>query len=196
MVELRAKIISFNEATANPQMIIALALTIISVCALMVSVFQARVMQNQVNLMGEQSEVMRNQAKASVWPYLQIGVNKDLEKGEVKHYSLYISNQGTGPAIVKGVKVSSNGHVLKYWRELFDLLDPKGLLSHGIAQSNFNGKVIRAGEEVKILDLSNNLPLANVFFENADKIQIELCYRSVFEEYWSTKNPGVNWKWS
>jgi len=45
----------------NPQLVVAVAVVIISLCALFVSFMQARIMNKQY-------EIMQEQTKAAVWP--------------------------------------------------------------------------------------------------------------------------------
>ncbi|MTI33346.1 hypothetical protein [Xanthovirga aplysinae] len=181
----------FKKVIADPQNIIAIAVTIISVCALFVSVFQARVMQNQVSLMREQGQVMRTQAKASLWPYLHIEVNRSEEMAGVSKYEVVVSNQGTGPAIVEGVRLHFENYLIKDWGQLFDFIDPDSLFIGTVSKSNLNGKVLRAGEELRFIGLNGNPVVANPIIKNIDKVHLEVCYRSVFDEFWSIKRRGL-----
>jgi len=53
----------------NPQKIIAIGVTIISLCALIVSVQQTRIMR-------EEGELMREYSRTSVWPRIEMGTYK------------------------------------------------------------------------------------------------------------------------
>jgi hypothetical protein len=60
---------NFKETIKEPQILIAICVVALSLCALFVSLFQAKIMN-------EQRDLMLNQAKVSVWPRLEININK------------------------------------------------------------------------------------------------------------------------
>lgn len=191
LVERNSETITTLKKSRDPQIIIAIALGIISVCAVVVSLFQANVMQKQAELMREQSEAMRNQAKAGVWPYLQIGVNRGFKQNQqLSAFKIYVSNQGSGPAIVEGVRLNYKGKTFKNWSSFMDTIDPENQGEHGVSKGQINQKVIRPGEVIEVLNLSHNLPLANLFFSHADELSLVIVYRSVFEDYWLANRDG------
>jgi hypothetical protein len=60
---------TLKETIKDPQMLIAICVVALSICALFVSLFQAKIMN-------EQRDLMLNQAKVSVWPRLEVNINK------------------------------------------------------------------------------------------------------------------------
>ena len=101
---------------SDPQNIIALGVTIISLCAFIVSVYQTQIMQ-------EERELMREYSRASVWPRLALSASKghNSEDGRINHFELFIMNNGIGPAIITDVKVTYKDTVANDWWELFKL---------------------------------------------------------------------------
>lgn len=66
-----------------------------------------------------ESEQVRKQTEASVWPRVAVGHNRSEVKGE-EHVEFIVSNYGIGPAIVKGARVTLDGAAQKTW---FDLIE-------------------------------------------------------------------------
>ena len=163
----------------DPQNIIAVGITIISLCALIVSILQTRVLQ-------EERELMREYSRASVWPHLDFMANKAYNKndGTLTQLSFNLSNNGVGPAIITDVKVSYNDSIAKNWWNLFEIMEIPDSIETFIGNNIFNDRVIKIGETVKILNLDNNLPLANAFFERGTGFSIEIYYESIYGEKW------------
>ena len=88
----------------NPQNIIALAVSLISICAIVVSI-------KQTQIMSEQRALMHKQAKASVWPRLNVGISKShsLEDYSIDMFAVIIGNAGVGPAIITDARVTFDG---------------------------------------------------------------------------------------
>ena len=162
----------------EPQNIIAIGVTLISACALIVSVYQTRIMT-------EQRELMFKQAKAEAWPYVSIGASKGHQKdGSIAHFQLLVGNDGVGPAIVKGVRVTYKDFVAKDWWDLFDQFEMPDSVETYISNSHINDRIIKIGEEFTGLDLNINLPLAQFYFREAPQIKIEVLYESVYGDRW------------
>ncbi len=163
----------------NPQNVIALAVSIISICALVVSIKQTQIMSEQRVLMYEQS-------KASVWPRLEVGLveSHNLDDYSISTFKLNVNNGGVGPAIVKSVRVTFDGKIVKYWGDLFEEFDlPKGTrLFYG--NRDLNNSIIKIGENFSFLILTENLPVAQGFYDNLEKVKIEIWYESIYGDKW------------
>ena len=172
-----------NNTTKNffkdPQNIIALAVSLISICALGVSIMQTRIMS-------EQRALMHEQAKASVWPRLQIERSKShrREDYQLTMYELEIINAGVGPAIITDVRVSFDEKITKDWWDVFDHLNLPDTMNTAIGFGSINNSMVRIGEEMKFFSLSNNLPLAQYFHKNDGSIKIEIWYKSIYGDKW------------
>ena len=169
------KLSSFFE---EPQNIIALGVTLISACALVVSI-------NQTRIMTEQRELMFKQAKAQVWPHIAMGVSKGHNRdGSIAAFELGMGNAGVGPAIVKGVRVTYRGRTAKHWWDLFDQFEKPDSVETYCNNSSINDRIVKIDEEFSALDLNNNLPLAQIFFREAANIKFEILYESIYGDKW------------
>ncbi|MEL6676446.1 MAG: hypothetical protein AAFR61_29830 [Bacteroidota bacterium] len=163
----------------DPQHIIALGVTLISLCALVVSIFQTKIMQ-------EERQLIREHAKASVWPHLSVGLSKSHSRvdGSLTKLELNLQNDGVGPAIITDVRVRHKGEAVPHWWALFELYDLPDTLSRGITNRTFSNSIIRGGENAMVLSLEHNLPLAQYFFENLEHFSLEILYESIYGDKW------------
>ncbi len=170
---------SFKSNFKDPQTIIAIGVTIISLCALIVSVMQTRIMQ-------EERKLLREYSRASVWPRLELGMSKghNPSDGSISQLMFNLSNSGVGPAIITDVKVTYNDKIVKDWWDLFEVQEIPDSIDTYITNSNFNGQIIKIGETMRILNLNDNLPLAQAFYERAKGLSICIYYESIHKEKW------------
>ena len=56
--------------------------------------------------------------------------------------------------------------------------------------SVLNGEVLAPNETWGMLDLSRNKSLVRWIYECANKLEIRICYSSVFEEHWCVERSG------
>lgn len=123
----------------TPEILVGVAAVLLSCAALVVSVFQAR--------------ILREQQRASVWPRLQVGANH-LDDD----FHVVLTNAGVGPAIVREVEFAVHGRAYpSAWAMLNgevgqDTLDaaPKYFASLG------PGDVLRPGEDAELLTTPRN----------------------------------------
>lgn len=92
----------------DPQLILSLGVLLISFAAVYVSMRQA-------NIMNRQTEILLEQTKASAWPSLSLSLRRGFVESKIDEYRISVTNKGTGPAIIKGVKVAYNGQSVKKW---------------------------------------------------------------------------------
>jgi hypothetical protein len=163
----------------DPQYIIAIGVTVISLCALIVSAMQTQIMQ-------EERELMREYSRASVWPRLELGISKghNPDDGSIRHFVISLTNSGVGPAIITDAKVSYNGKAASDWWHLFQIQQIPDSIEAYISNRSFNNQIIKIGETVNVLNLDANLPLANAFFEKMHGLSYEIYYESIYGEKW------------
>lgn len=113
--------------------------------------------------------VDRQYARASVWPKLEI-----FRSSSESTFSYGVSNNGTGPAIIKYAKVSLDSKLIKHWGEISEF-------SNGV-QSHISSITIRSGQAIKPIMYSGEL--VSEILEINKAIDIELCYCSIYEECW------------
>ncbi len=170
---------SNKKSTRDPNFFIAVGVTIISLCALVVSV-------KQTQLMTEEGELIREYSRASVWPSLELGVAKghNTEDGSLSMFRLNVSNNGVGPAIITDVKVAFEDSVATDWWHYFDLIGVPDSIETYITNRGVNSTIIPAGETLEILNLDDNLPLANQFYMKAQGLEIDIYYESIYHQAW------------
>jgi hypothetical protein len=164
---------------SNSQNIIAIGVTLIGVCALIVSIMQTRIMS-------EQRTLMYKQAKAEAWPRLDIASTMSFGSisRKIEGYSLGIGNAGVGPAIIKHVRVTYKGVVVKNWKDLFENFQVPDSIKKNYDYSTIGKRILKIGQDVIFLDLKSNLPLAQAFYENSNEIEFEIIYESIYGDKW------------
>lgn len=163
----------------DPQNLIAVGVTVISLCALIVSLIQTSVLQ-------EERELIREQARASVWPHITFSAEEghDLNDKSINHLVFTLTNNGVGPAIITDVKVSYNDTIAHNWWQLFDIQEIPDSIDRYITNRSFNGMVIPLGKTIEVLNLDINLPLANAFYKRLEGFSLEIYYESIYGEKW------------
>ena len=176
---------SKNSIFKNPQNIIAIGVTIISLCALIVSVQQTRIMR-------EEGELMREYSRTSVWPRIEMATHKahNPQDKSIEKLTMSLTNSGIGPAIITDVKISYKGKIVNDWWELFKDQEIPDSIETTVTNASFNNRIIKIGEVVEILNLNDNPSLANAFYKRIEGLEIELYYESIYQEKW--KYDGEN----
>ena len=161
---------------------------LISLGALGVSLFEA-------NIMRDQQQIMQEQKKASVWPYLEANSQysydfKD-ENWKVRlNYS--ILNKGVGPAKIVDSELKVGDKIVEKYSELIELVDAilqdssehtetvTAEISYGIPSG-----ILSPDETFQLLQL--NVPRTKKGTEIVDLLQIEfsVCYCSIYDDCWT-----------
>ncbi|MGB3850783.1 MAG: hypothetical protein WA958_12510 [Tunicatimonas sp.] len=173
--------------TIDQSLLATVALSIISLCALIVSIYQTRVLSQQQEVMAEQQRIMTESAKAQLWPNVEIGRNRGYEDGvTLSMLDFTIANTGTGPAIIEGATVQYEGKYAKNWDGLFRLMNLPDTISTLKNDAPISSGVLPTGDFRTVLGLSINQPLMEYIGRVVDNesFTITICYRSVFNDYW------------
>jgi len=150
----------------NTELIVAFTAILISVCALVVSFYEVR--------------IMRTQQKASVWPFVTMG-----EQYNSKGFALLAANKGIGPAKVESLKVWVKGKQVKELDDIFtELIGP----DHGITYNDYgvhgiNGSVLEAGYEKPLFNL-NWTEATREVQKKLFLINVEVIYSSILGDCW------------
>jgi hypothetical protein len=164
-----------------------------SIAALATSLFALSLSAYQARLMNEQTRLMQNQSRASVWPYVAIGYRIN-DEGESRGYTWQISNDGVGPARIESVTMTLDGKPVRHWRELFRALF--GDADVPATYSQVYGRVLPPStnrettiDALHLLDMAQ----AKAFFAAQDRIEMTICYCSVYDDCWIARkqNPNV-----
>ncbi|MEO1652862.1 MAG: hypothetical protein AAFU64_04915 [Bacteroidota bacterium] len=151
----------------NYDLIVAASAVVISLCALVVSLYEA--------------QLMRKHEKANLWPYLHLDIAYSNDG-----FRLELQNRGTGPAKIKGAVFLHNGKVFKNWDELINQLMPTGhKITYSIYKVNsFSYQVLPAGEQIILFKVPWNEE-TRAFVKKVGEIEYELCYCSFYEDCWT-----------
>ncbi|MEM0986780.1 MAG: hypothetical protein AAGJ32_11070 [Pseudomonadota bacterium] len=155
-----------------------------------------------------EADAVRKQQQAAVWPHVQIdraNITTDADRG----LTITVRNRGIGPARVKTARVLLDGQDTGYWNDLFESLVPELSGSIPRTDSRVGQSVIGPGEDVTVMDLSTALYsqfnldevetvasrdeteaviLALREALDADRLAMEVCYCSVFDDCWRVQN--------
>ncbi|HEY6986340.1 MAG TPA: hypothetical protein VH375_09660 [Rhodanobacteraceae bacterium] len=131
-----------------------------------------------------QTRLMQGQARASVWPHLEIGYTYNTNTDE-NGFLWRIDNNGVGPARIESVTLTLDGKPMKHWRDVLLALGFKGEMR--VSTTSLAGEVIppslnreTAIETIRV----NQRDAASVFKEAVPRFKMEVCYCSVYDDCW------------
>lgn len=136
-----------------------------------------------------ESEAVRQQTAAAVWPFVQLSV-ADYDTGETAGFTLSFKNAGVGPARVRSLRLVIDGEPMRDWAQVVTRLG--GELDEQVGRSFISGRVLSPDEQVELISVRNP-DLARKFQAAIAGTQTSLsyCYCSIFEDCWlaeSTEN--------
>lgn len=149
------------------ELLLAVAATLLSLGALLVSVVQTR--------------IAREQQHAAVWPFLRLG------SGIVDaRFTFQLENKGVGPALIRRVEVHHRGRPYPSHVALLN-----GQLLPAFGGSRFHvalqpGDVLKAGEELKLFEIDGDRPSAQRLDDLVDDEQftMRITYADVYGNCW------------
>ncbi len=129
-----------------------------------------------------ESEAVRRQTAAAVWPYVQLAVNDYVgEDDAVFEFSL--TNAGVGPAHIRAMRVTMDGQHMTTWADVVRATSGGRVME--FSQTAANNRVLRPGEEVVIFGTRDaQLVQALRLAASSPANTIEYCYCSIFDECW------------
>ncbi len=139
-----------------------IAVVIISLCALIVSIFQTRVLTLQ-------QEIMLENAKAGQWPNLELGMERGYDRKQINFLNFNIANTGTGPAIIDNVTIEYNGKYACSWMDMLLYANLPDSVSRTLTYSRINGRVMQPGEKYIFLSVTDNQPLMEFLVAEIDR---------------------------
>lgn len=150
----------------DPGMIVAFAALVVSICAVVLSF-------NEVRL-------VRSQTEASVWPHLRTGVNINFTS-EGASYVMRVTNTGVGPARIRSFRVLLDGEPVHTWSEVKEALtgDPEVSVYNTV-----NGDVVPAGEEIRAF-AEFDAETIHALDDGWARLAFVYCYCSVLGDCWS-----------
>ena len=171
----------------EPQNVIAVGVTLISVCALIVSVTQTRIMI-------QQSELMDTQARASVRPILYFGRSRafDPQTRQLIDFRMGVSNRGVGPALIDDVSIEYHEEFVHDWADLFSRMNLPDSVPDHATTSRIENLTLQAGQDIAILDLSDNLNLGRAIYMSLDSLKINILYSSIYGDQYELRRSKDN----
>ena len=173
----------------DPNLLIAIGVLISSFAALFIYMRQA-------SIMNEQTKILLEQTKASTWPHLSIEMHYSTDANdELYSYKYVISNKGTGPAILQKTIISFNHKPIQNWDDFYNTLDVPDRIPFAHSNDNINERVLASNEDLVLIEWSSeqsygNRKLMQYIKNRADKISIEICYKSIHGDTWTVKRTG------
>ncbi len=147
----------------------SLAALAISALALAIGAYQTRLMQTQ--------------ARASVWPYVVLGLSY-ADKDDAD-FDLHVQNNGVGPAIVRSVRVTFDGKPLRHWSDLFEPLMTHGSVDAVLA--GLKGIVIppatNRNTDVVAIRI-RQADAAKAFYAARTRLTMDVCFCSIYGDCW------------
>lgn len=138
-----------------------------------------------------ESEAVRRQTAASVWPYVQV-TTSDYEGPDGAQFRVSLTNAGVGPAHLRGMRLTLGGTPQRTWEDVIRSIGDGEL--RPFSQTSALNRVIRPGEDIELFgvadrDLTRALRTAVASGEAA----LEYCYCSIFEQCWvaDSRTPNV-----
>ena len=167
-----------NERAFRFDLLIAISALFISAIAAFASVYQTRAIQDQYS--------------ATIWPYISLDETAEVRgSGSILAMELTLTNDGLGPALVRGAVLSFDGHPAKAWSDLRNALLRDSGVTDRKAAARFPAHMasldaattIRPGDSHRIfaLKLAKPVPLSTIAKHN---VALDVCYCSLNDRCW------------
>lgn len=156
---------------------------LVSVSAIVVSLGTLFIILYQTNL-------TRQEQKASVMPYLQFAPNTNSGMSNI-----YLENKGIGPALITSYRIFNKEKEYQSMLELSRDYSMKSL-SELTQDLIYPGRLLSSGDFIKHLSHNYN-DSSNFIFDNfqfiygtkdEQKLIIEVVYQSVYKDYWMIRS--------
>ncbi|MEN0007065.1 MAG: hypothetical protein AAF798_23140 [Bacteroidota bacterium] len=173
----------------DPNLVIAVGVLISSFAALYIYV-------RQTSIMNEQTMILLEQTKASIWPHVSIELSTSSSPSGIEELRLSVVNKGTGPAILEQTRISLNGKYAQSWKSFYDLLNTPDSIRVFHTNQNINGRVLASQERLKLIrwwresEEHNRREFLDYIWDKADQIKVEVCYRSIHGDTWQVSRLG------
>ena len=129
-----------------------------------------------------ESEAVRRQTAAAVWPFVQVSV-ADFDSGEVAGFTLSVTNAGVGPALVRTLRVVVEGEPMRDWAHVVAPLG--GTVDENVGRNSIGNRVLSPGQKVDLISVSDPVLARRLqAVVRSPGTTITYCYCSIFEECW------------
>lgn len=137
-----------------------------------------------------ESDAVRKQQQASVWPRLQLSRSFYGMPGQ-ERLDIVVGNRGIGPARVATASVTAKGETAKTWIEVARKYS--GVDQIGISDDTIANKVIAPAEDITVFSIEERFSdsatvraLRRAF--DSGEIRVDICYCSVFDACWKVSS--------
>lgn len=136
-----------------------------------------------------ESNEVRRQTAAAVWPYIQVQMN-DFDRGDTAALSLSFTNTGVGPAKVRSLRMEIDGEPVPDWPGLLARLDQPADSPYG--RDFISQRVLAPGESVTVFQTTHP-PLVRAMQAAIRRPEtvLSMCYCSIFDECWRADSGPV-----
>lgn len=123
---------------------------------------------------------MRQQQKASMYPYLTIGKNYNAEG-----FAIYLRNSGSGLARINSVELTDGERYFSDWLDVLDFYLPDSIpVNYDLFRTNnINDQILTQGEQVRLFSMQWT-PAIRDFEERTRDLDMIICYSSLLDDYW------------
>jgi hypothetical protein len=170
----------FRLLVTKPEIFLAVAATIVSVCALGATLYQTL--------------LMRKQQYAAVWPRLEL-FHAWMRGNATPYYRLELRNAGIGPAIIRQLDIRYRGKSYKSFGQLAIAVARQHGLVDSLAYQNYSDvlpqAVVSHQEQRDVLFLDRE-PYVGHFTEALKDIRVVLQYESLYGEIWEVTYPKIS----
>lgn len=146
-----------------------------------------------------QGDEMARLVQAQSWPYLEY-VSSNTGDNGAPVIDLMVRNAGVGPAKVESFSIRYDGKPVKGWAQLIatcclppgtprDKIDLPALTDNRMISGKLISRVLRASDSLTLLHLPKtdaNTPLWTRLDDARFKLELGICYCSVFDECWTS----------
>ena len=133
-----------------------------------------------------ESQAVRQQTAASVWPYVQLMIN-DTDTEDSASFALSLDNVGVGPARMRSMLVTLEGEPVRTWQALIDALAVEDMkVGNQYGKNSVSRRVLAPGESVVAFQTHHAelaLKLQSAVYSGS--VALSYCYCSIFDECWS-----------
>lgn len=139
-----------------------------------------------------ESQAVRQQTAATVWPYVQLMVRDHLREDQAE-FALDMNNVGVGPARMRDMQLLIDGRAHGDWRSvLASLLPDRKVDDLRYGRSDVSRRVLAPGESLTFFQ--TNEPLVVEALQEAvfgARVTLSYCYCSIFDDCWLAEIKAV-----
>lgn len=161
---------------------------ILPIAALFVSFVSIWIAWHHGKVMQELVQQNERLVEANSLPWLQLAGSNPVSNG-LQSVSLDVSNQGVGPGEIRSVQILVDGRPVSDPGALLDACC-RGVGEKGrVGTSTLLGRMVRPGERISFISMpalpSTQAAVKKLNEARHDRIEVRLCYCSVFGECWN-----------